>query len=185
MGKIYQGGIYVMPKDVKPKAGGNWQPDNIFTPEERDQMLSDYDGLKTEDEIIERRFFPISKNGIERLFSKSMDTDRIMLQVENLTDSIKVNIEWMEYDKKRIDLTSFDYFIFDDNLWNGDNPPSIPNGIIKSIGQIIVASIGMKTDANGVVSHFLIVNNAMCTLVNNPETGGGDPPGSGVQIPNH
>lgn len=183
MGRVYQGGVFIIPADVKPHGGGEWDEAAVILPEVRDNAIINYDHLVEDFEIFDRKFFPISKEGLNRLFMKSGNDGRVMLQVENLTDPKTVFIEWLPYNRGLIDLSKYDYFIMDNSFWDGENPPTVPNGIRESIGHIIVAAIGKQTDINGKDKHFAIINNAVCTLVNNPETGGGDPPGSGTQIP--
>lgn len=178
MGRVYQGAVYILPADVKPREGGDWAEGIVITPEERDATLAIYDGLVERDKTVNRRFFPISEEGIDRLFKKS-DSERIMLQVENIDKPDEIFIEWMSYERSFFDLSKFDYFIFDRQYWDRVNPPTIPNGIKGSIGAVIVAAMG-KSESG---SYHIIINSAVCFLVNNPEKVGGDPPGAGTKIP--
>ena len=173
MGKIFdRGGQFILDRLPDPTTGvRDWAPPgSVISTAERNVALDNYWGG------LDRKYFPISDHSLLDLIYESRRYGKIMLCVENIEKPDSVNIKWLPYDKSIMNAAD-DYYIVESSFLNGNNPADVPNGIMGAVGDIIVATIGEKND-----DHLIIINRASITLTDDPG-GGGNPPGSGAQIP--
>ena len=174
MGKFFDNGAQFF-SDRTPHNGRSWKANLVLKTSDRDDLIKEYWGIK------EKKFFPIAESDLLDMIDASGKLQKVMICVESISDPVRMHMKWMPFDKNSMNAAD-DYYVINASFLSGDNPGDatgeVPDGIIKSQGDIIVATVGKKGNA-----HFVIVNQATCTLVNLPG-GTGDPPGTGVRIPN-
>jgi hypothetical protein len=173
MGKFYdKGANYILDLTPDPnRAPNGWQPPgSVISTAERNLLIENY----WEGRFI--KYFPISNQDLIDLLKSSNISGKIMICVENASNSDFVRMKWLPFDKSLMNPVD-DYYVIDVKYINGRNGDEEPDGIIYASGELIVATIGRQKD-----ELIVIVNRCKVVLTDDPGMGG-PPPGSGLGVP--